>query len=108
MSTLLNVAKKHVENAVCQYVNSFPRLMGFKDRFGTFLNLYTFSAVSSTEAPSITTKATTMTICEDISTKCEFFKIYCGLNSYVTKRCQKTCGLCSKSVLIHFYVLTTL
>ena len=34
--------------------------------------------------------------CEDISVKCDIFKKYCGKNNYVTKRCLKTCGICSK------------
>ena len=39
--------------------------------------------------------------CEDApvveaKAKCEKYKEWCDKNSYVTKRCQKTCGKCSK------------
>ena len=34
--------------------------------------------------------------CEDISEECELHKKYCGKNAYVTSRCLKTCGACSK------------
>ena len=35
-------------------------------------------------------------VCKDISMKCQTFKKYCGMNDYVTQRCQQTCGICSK------------
>ena len=38
--------------------------------------------------------------CEDGSTKCEEYRIYCDKNSYVTKRCQKTCGKCCEDDFI--------
>ena len=43
--------------------------------------------------------------CVDISTKCEKFKKYCESNSYVSKRCEKTCGKCSKLLRWQFYYL---
>ena len=50
------------------------------------------SAVPTTEVP------TTAAICEDISTKCEIYKAFCGNHAFVTKRCHKTCGICSKEI----------
>ena len=44
-------------------------------------------------------KTTTPGVCEDISTKCGLFENYCGKNNYVTERCLKTCGICSKLIL---------
>ena len=43
----------------------------------------------------------TTDVCEDDVTveakaKCEKYKEWCDKNSFVTKRCQKTCGKCSK------------
>ena len=57
-----------------------------------------FSVVSTTESASTTDIVTTPAVCGDLSTKCEFFKKYCGINVYVTKRCQETCGECSMSI----------
>ena len=50
-------------------------------------------------------KTTTPGACEDISTKCELYKQYCGENNYVTKRCIKTCGICSKFILKDYYLV---
>ena len=52
--------------------------------------------METTEVPSATDNAIAAAACEDLSTKCESFKKYCDKNTYVNKRCQKTCGKCSK------------
>ena len=36
------------------------------------------------------------TVCEDISSKCTKLKKLCNKNPFVTKRCQKTCGICGE------------
>ena len=59
--------------------------------------LFCFPKVQNADFPSTTDKSTTLAVCDDTSTRCNEFKKYCDKNSYVTKRCQKTCGKCSKS-----------
>ena len=59
----------------------------------------------STEAPPTTEMATTVAACEDISTKCDLFAKYCGKNTYVTSRCQKTCGQCGNQTWWQTYFL---
>ena len=56
------------------------------------------SAELTTEAPSTNNPPTTTETCEDMSPNCNKYKKNCGTNSYVTKHCQKTCGVCSKSL----------
>ena len=56
--------------------------------------LLCFSAELTPEAPSSTDPQTTTETCEDMSPNCNKFKKHCGGNSYVSKHCQKTCGVC--------------
>ena len=63
-----------------------------------------FSKLATTEIPSTTNKAITQGACEDISSKCDLYAKYCGTNSYVTGRCQKTCGQCGKPIYRWIYL----
>ena len=60
---------------------------------------FCFPKLDTTEDPSTNDDSITPAVCEDApvveaKAKCEKFKEYCDKNSYITKRCQKTCGKC--------------
>ena len=90
--TWLAVVRRLAESAV-----SFLHLQYYViERVFTLQN-YTFlislivETFIQTVAPSTSEQA-----CADESTKCDKYKKYCGINDYVSKRCVKTCGKCSK------------
>ena len=59
--------------------------------------LYPISTESSNprrQRPVTDTSETALLECKDISSKCAKQKSNCGKSKFVTKRCQKTCGIC--------------
>ena len=58
-------------------------MIGIFNEISNSLKLFLFDTVLSI-----------VTVCEDIGDRCDDFAAFCGINDYVTGRCQKTCGIC--------------
>ena len=93
-----NDARKPAKNAVSKCNDKFiiAKHLDVKIEILKLNNF--FSAGETTEAPSNTNKPTTVSVCEDTSSRCNKYKKYCGKNGFVTKRCQKTCEACGKFI----------
>ena len=67
----------------------------------------TESANLRRQRPVTDTSETALLECKDISSRCAKQKSNCGKSKFVSKRCQKTCGICRefKWIIIFYFTL---